>query len=381
MNSKLWRWSVIFILTVAAFQNCTPNGFKIKDNEELGIFKNSECLSNTNFDACVWNKNASANVANFNGNLTDYSNSQTMGVRFSKLGTSDILKNSEVDVTTISGSRVKRDNGQVRFLIPFDEASPSHFLQVNTYYWSEKTLALFEQNLGASPLAQKSVKVLVDSPLSGWSPAFNEVHLQARSNERKYMALDGGLIAYNISQAAISILNQQQELAAHTTVGNCRSVSGSFFIGQCCVSQNGCIEAIASGQADFIVALLFPQKPALGEDWAASQSGIKNCGITRDPSANSGLSANQAYNACQERMVSGFAPVLGAVYASFWYQLTQKAPQKEMAIKLFFKHISLMKADDTFITALTKIRTLDQELNQGSLTALIEEIAQQKGFN
>jgi hypothetical protein len=355
-------------LLLLSMQNCSKTPFVARNLEDLGLFNNQDCIASPSADACIWQKNASASVASFNGNLRDYSNSQIHGVKLQHLTDAKYLKGQYIEVIPSQSPAVEKS--AQNFRIPFLAQNPMEFAQVNSYYWADMTYDFVLQNVEASKFSNYIIKVVPDSAMAGWSPSTGEVHLKTDPDRGRHMALDGGIISYYTALALISHLNGKQETSSNRQMNYCITSSGTYLSISCCQSSLGCSQAIRSGQADILVALNFPQHPGLGEDWSLNADGIEQCGITRNPSLNPKLTSGQAFDACASQQVRGHYAVMGAVYAAIWWDLKSKLTPDQFK-KLFFAHLEITKADDDFSSIRTKLLDLEQQHYSGELAGII----------
>ena len=358
------------IILILAFQNCSE--FKVVD----GMQKNSSfegntlkemnpipasdkiddsCMSNNEFDACLFLKNPVAQAnSNFTSPLnfaTDLSAVQTFGVKLR--GTIDgKLESSNVVIEMSKGTPLDVSTASIKLNATGD--SDLNVAQVNAYYWSNRVINFMKAWTGELPkdVDTTQIKIVVDDTITGYSPDRDTIHLRV-TPEGNVMAYNGGVIVHFMGHALADIatggvVNDLSSDDKHKSCG------GNKY--GCCVTRVGCSKAIVSGIGDALVAMMFPEKPYIGETWNNEASAPRICSIERSP-ANRNLDTTAAFESCVE---TGDIHLMGALYAAIWRDLRIAA--REVSVKalrdidtLFVKHIAELTADDTFLTVRRKI--------------------------
>jgi hypothetical protein len=378
MNSKKKAFIGVLSLfsIIIFFQNCGKKSFNTKNAAELntGVFYD-ECLKQTNNETCLIYKNPAVGMQFIQKVPND------------QITTIGKLSLPDFDVLNFETNQVQVFQNEP---IPFSSQNPFPYAYIHTSYWA-KEYSLFIKKIIQKPWAldQKSVKIYANSPFSGWSPDKNEIHLFFDDFKNQVMALDASVLVYFLSEAQLSYLTSKKidgyqadtktyEKDPH--LKNCKTSKGKLLIDSCCNSQNGCSKAISSGQADYLTSLFFQTHPAVGDDWGSDLNGFQACGIYRNPELNQKLTFNQAFEKCSQSNIEGYFPILGAVYASLWWEMRKEADVKENIDFLFLAHLESLNFDDTFTSALEKAIEKDRTLFANKYTALIKRWAINKGL-
>lgn len=341
------------------------------------------CMTNTAFDACLFRKNPVAHkgtsfsgTPGVNESLEKY---QTYGVRLTGLDSSGKLQNSTIRVRTAYGTPVSTNVTALR-VSAMDDGTEA-FTQVATYYWMNRAVEYIEPRTGVFPAKGKGVYVIVDDTLAGWSPVTNSIHLRIAASSNK-MAWNSDLAIYFLGLANLHYATngaiRSLDASKHRTCG--AAVSG------CCVSKTGCARAVASGVGDYFVGMMFPDQPTVGETWVNGTSGLTMCTKSRHLEANAALTAQDAFDSCAASGGTGEATTMGTIYASIWWSVRKSALNAKgdsgaaEVDTLFMQHLALLAGSDDFSTALSKIKSLDQRLFNGSYSARFDSEYNARGL-
>jgi hypothetical protein len=332
------------------------------------------CSSNSKYDACVFFKNpVAAQNASFSGSVGSSSSLdgvQIYGVKLVGL-TGSSLANSTISVDSVQGSPVVVGSTNLKQLARTD--TKRSIAQVMAYYWINRTQDYLSERTGSSPARGKSIRVVADDTLAGWSPDTNSIHLRI-SDAGEVMAWNADIAIHFFGQANLHHASagaiRQNPATRHKTCG--LKTFG------CCSDSYGCSRAIASGVGDYFAAMIFPDQPTVGESWANRTQGLGFCNLSRDLNEARTRTARAAYDACSASGVAGETSTMGTVYASIWWQVRKNAEAMAPAIgaididTLFMKHLTVLNGEDNFSTAIVKIMQLDQTLNRGKYSALFQ---------
>jgi hypothetical protein len=211
----------------------------------------------------------------------------------------------------------------------------------------------------------KAIEVAVNAAQTGWLPAQNKITLQ-RDASGNQLALEAGFVVHMLGQANIHHASNGQinDLGLDTNHVDCGLNNGAVFQNDCCVSVNGCSRAIQMGAADYLVALIFPENPTLGETWVNRSSGLDYCGFSRDLRGHQSSTAQQAFGACAARGASGQIFTMGTLYASIWFEI-RKTVKVALPLRLndfdrlYMLHLAELQGQDTFLTTINKIKSID----------------------
>lgn len=380
------------IASAVLFQNCGEfrslksgilNGASVADDTSTIVSAvlqpatdktDASCMTNSKYDACLFAKNPVAvQNASFSGSASASANLdglQVYGVKLTGLTGNGRLSNSTLSVESLTGTPVTVGATNLRTSARTDSA---HVIaQTMAYYWLNRTGEYLYARTGIYPARDKQIKVYADDTIAGWSPDTNSIHLKLSDN--------GDAMAWS-AELAIHFLGVAN--LYHATNGaireniSTRHKNCGLKAAGCCTSVSGCSRAIASGVGDYFAAVIFPDRPVVGETWANRTQGLGFCNISRNLNDARTLTASSVFNACASAGISGEVSTMGTVYASIWWEL-RKAAAAERPVrgdadidKLFMSHLAVLKGDDTFPSAYAKIMDLDETLFGGRYADLI----------
>lgn len=375
MNKRLILFMATALL-ILGFQNCSP--FRV-DPSAMGqplSFASTggadlqpatdkldpTCMSNPDYDACLFKKNPVAQKGALLSN-TSLDSLQYYGVKITGVDTSGTLSNGTVRIETVRGTPVSTFTTSLRFRAEND--GTQKFAQVMTYYWLTRATEYIEARTGTFPARDKNIRVVVDDSVAGWSPKTNSIHLKLDDNGAS-MALNSDLAIHFLGAANLYYATN----GAITSLASGTHRDCGLKTNGCCASQIGCARAIESGVGDYFAAMIFPDQPTVGETWAGSVNGLGFCSQSRDLRTAGGLSAQTAYNACGAAG-AGEVTTMGTVYASIWWEVRKAAGENGARDidTIFMQHLALLNGGDTFQTAKAKIRSVDARLFNGKYSA------------
>ena len=382
----MWAMPPLALLCFAlAYQNCgrfyTPNDVVFLSSaagEPGNGTIDKTCLKNPGYDACVIYKNP---VAQKKSPMTTEINASSImslqhyGVKITGLKPGEGLKSDFVSVTGGDGVLVDPAAG-LKFSAVDD---PSAFNQVMTYYWLNRMGEYIGARTGDYPAAGRSLQVIVDDTITGWSPKTSTIHIgQSEDRNLAWSAevavhLMGVANLYYASNGATAKLNAK-------THADC----GLKGLG-CCAAPIGCARAISSGVGDYFVAMMFPQNPTVGEALSNSSDGLVTCDLSRNiPDAKSRMPVD-VFKACIPNLVPGEAATMGTIYASIWWEVRKAAmkenPDDARAIDtIFMYHLGLLTGDDIFKSGIEKAKAVDDQLYSGRYSPLFDAELEARGL-
>lgn len=382
---------IVLALMIGAFQNCGEFAAvaRLKSHSASYNFSSmapaelqpssdkvdADCMTKTDYDACLFQKNPVAqSKAAITGEIAtaNYDTIQIYGVKLTGVDGSGKLDDGTIHVESLKSPPVVTSQKQTLKSKAQNDADRA-FSQVNVYYWLNRTLEYMGVRTGVFQARGKSIRVVVDDTLTGWSPATNSIHLRIADTGTP-MSFSPELAIHFLALANLHYATAGAiEPPSPTRHRTCALKANG-----CCISELGCSRAIASGVGDYFAAVMFPDQPTLGEAWANDPAGIKNCGVGRNLDANSSLRASTAFSACASSSDrSGDVVTLGAVYASIWWQVrkaaaTRSATGAQEIDTLFMNHLYDLEADDDFKSIRAKIRDLDTMAFNGKHVDLFE---------
>ncbi len=370
-------------LLVLTFQNC-GKPFQSKTSSELSSTSLEpvlidNCLD-TDVDACVFNKNfvAQTKQSAIGRTPAQLEGEQKLAIQIGHLTENDQLKNNSFQVfqSGLTQSLGAKPDGSWRYRFTESDGS-AKVGQVMSFYWANFAMENAIATTGKFYAAESKIKIITDDTLFGWAPSNNQIHLLKKSSGNS-MAMDASTLVYflgwaNLDYATkgeISVISNSNHL-----------VCGSDGRMDCCKSEMGCSRALASGQADYFVAMTFPDAPALGESWADSAQGQFVCqsAYVRHPDSFTAVSAQESFNLCGSEKGSIYS--MGALYSSIWWSVrVANGSNANEVDRLFMRHLEKLTGDDDFVTVQAKILTLDQALNGGKYVAKFKAEFKRRGL-
>lgn len=392
--SALWPILSLIIFAIPlilAFQTCS--GFIPQRNlasANLALLEpptdklDSECMNSPSYDACLFKKNPVAQQDKTYGTsptANEILKLQVYGVKLTQLGPEKPLENESIQVSTASGQTAPMGTS---FKIAVN-SDPDHLVdQLMAFYWLNRTIQYISPRTGVFYAQGKRIRVVVDDTLAGWSSITNSIHLKS-SDDGNHMAWNGDLLIYFLGLANIHYATQGKIMDYGSGSSNKHRICGNGIANGCCKTSQGCAKAIASGAADYLSAVMFPQQTALGETWSNDIDGVSVCGISRNVAKNKQLTAEAAFGACSSSAEDKEGEVhnLGSVYASIWWEVRTQVDDSESADidRLYTNHLPLLTGQDDFSTAFSKIQSLDQKLFAGKYSPIFSSQFNQRGIS
>ncbi|MCB0386982.1 MAG: hypothetical protein KDD43_16430, partial [Bdellovibrionales bacterium] len=329
------HYLLLLLATLFLFA-CTGEGFLPKKGGVGGLSSqdvlrripstdkmDKDCSTSSSYSMCLYLKNPvsqNATVLSDPESATELNLQRTFGVKLTGVDGSGRLQNSSVEIVTLEGTAVDTAKLQSYKELGVDDAS--NFLeQQMAYYWANRSIEYLSAWAGNLYVKNQGIKIIVDDRTHGWRPSTKSIHLK-KSSLGKSMAANGGLVVHLLAQANLW-------LATGGEIDNLSGDSKHQACGThdkgCCRNPTGCSRALASGAADYMVAIMFPDDPGMGEYWSNSLDGVKSCTQSRNLKYMSAITATDANQACSGQ--AGEVHALGSVYASIWWDVRKKAEE------------------------------------------------------
>jgi len=308
----------------------------------------ASCLTDDRFDSCLYLKNP---VAQEQQSVSDLRSAQKFGVKIRGLGESGALENSYVQVATTKSPRVsafQRNQLKAEF-----DPNTTFLQQIQAYYWANRLTEYLRSRVGSQNLPATRIRIYIDDAFTGVVAKTHSVHLQ---NEE---ALSGDVVVQLYAQAWLSQLTSnrifQNDTVHHS---GCKNQARG-----CCKSDMGCAQALANAFGDYFAAVMFEDKPILGESLSDSPQGQSLCSRRRDLRELNKSSRGQMYNSCAT--TNGHAVLLGSWYASLWWKIRTQAQSPKEIDRTFVEHAKTWTSVTTFEQAKQSAESLggaNQEL-------------------
>ena len=323
-----------------------------------------DCETSSSYSMCIFYKNpVSQSQAAINDleSVSELGQHRIFGAKLTGLDGSGKLQNSSIEILTLSGTPV--DTGQLDQYKTMSVDDSSNFAdQQMAYYWANRSVEYLSAWTGRFYSKDQNLKIVVDDLTHGWRPATKTIHLKKESLG-KAMAYNGGLVVHLMAQANLWIATNG---AVDDFNGdNKHQVCGTHIRG-CCRNSTGCSRAIAAGAADYMVGMMFPDNPGLGEFWTNTLDGVKSCSQSRNLKFMADISAENAHQTCAGAGLEGEIHSLGSLYASIWWEVrkqaeTERAGSGREIDTLYMEHLARIVGSDDFLTVLNKIEQIDAE--------------------
>lgn len=397
------------------------------------VFANyAACAADSNVDACIFRKNPTAFN---NGPVTpapsytrNYNDLQRFGVKIQNRLPGNFLDNTLFSVVVNNttnplitqqgtlNTQVLQAAGQNRlqpvngkWLFPYSQngaADAQHRVaQVMGYYYLEQQRQAMIQKVGNFWVSDGNERVLMFAfeggtqnnafagPLGGNLP----LDVNGDGTAENFQSIIGMGFFTNLSpgagtsEAALSAEIYLHEMG-HRNFGNAgtggsgnppNTIEGTCTGGQgtCCRSAAGCVGGIHEGQADFHLVFVFPDtvNASVGETTVNNLAGLPACVVngqitrTRNMSANSAMTANEAFNNCGGNgQTNGEVHDMGTLYASLWFEIWRNAPQarRNQIERVFNEHLRQLQPNHNFRNGLEIARTIDAQMFNGANVAL-----------
>lgn len=363
MSHKLFALAVIStLLLVFSFQNC-GKGFVAVDHLSSSAPLSSydeQCLQNLTFDACLFKKNAvsAAGASQKSQTASVIDDLQTHGVMMDAFTNTGELKNSSFLVYENGKSAVLSKDPVKKWNYRYSQSlDRTKLMQVMAFYWMNFAAVNSLQTTGLFHAFNKEIKVIIGGSVFGWIPGKNQIHLLSGADVSA-MALDASAMIYFLGWANLDYANNGK-IHQYTKENHLSCSTGTR---DCCKTQNGCARAIASGVADYLVAMTFPENAAVGDGLSDRIDGKSICQTQyeRNPLATKNLTLASSYNLCGSGKL-GDIYAMGSVYASIWWSVRSLPSSNASEVdRLYMLHLAQLNGDDTFLTAKDKILALDR---------------------
>jgi hypothetical protein len=352
----------------ASILGTSENVFKEYQRDSI----NSTCQQSS-AEACVYLKNpvAQAGRAVAPDSLDSL---QTFSVLTLRGQTEATLRNSSIRVRALeSGFSASDRLTRVRAT----GSTRNKFLQIQTYYWLNRaidiTAASWPEGLAVKAAG---LDVVVDDTVTGYSRSQKRISLASSPSSDWPVGLSSE-IAVSLLGLAHADLASEGRLSSVSDNSQHRDCGGR--LNGCCRSASGCSRALASAAGDYLVGVIYPSQPTLGEVKAQSPNGAAHCGQPR--SLRGPPTASSAFSACGSAR-SGDVISLGSAYARAWWsvRVSLELEQQRQWDRLFFNHFRDLQPGETFITALAKARARDQSTSGGTFSGSLNLVQSALGI-
>jgi hypothetical protein len=330
----------------------------------------SDCQSNSAYDTCLYQKNpvAQQGVA---ADVTQAQGLRLYGVKLHGLDGSGFLQNSQIQVFALKTPRLTL-LPVGKFKAVYDDGQ-SYAEQLSAYYWTNLTLEYLQAHYALK--LSRPLLIYADDAFTGFGSADNSIHLEKKSGTWP-KAFSGEVVVHLLGEALAYDLSAKNIFPGANAQHNLCLLNPRG----CCASSAGCSQALASAFGDYVAAMVFPERPRLGETLANSTAGQSICSTWRDLASLSAQTKDGVYNACSDK---GNATLTGAWYASLWWSVRQQQEQTSPGSgadidNLFISHAKAWTATSTFNDAKTAALQLATQYKSGkylsALTTALSEI-------
>lgn len=380
MNKKIIiTFSTITFLFLVVFQNCGQKLQVSSENEAADnlnmLLTSKNCFENPAYDACIFNKNPVFEYgAPLGGLYLDELQTKVQNYGVGILTSSHYLKNENLSIQDQNGGRVEiSDSNNWKFKSTDILGRLSH---VNAFYWLSHTIQLLEKNTRINYFKNKNLNVIVNADTTGWSHAENKLYFGVSADGKK-VAYDASLMIHLLGEAQsfLAAEGKNEISAGNPKHKSCGTDGEIVFLNSCCSSELGCARAINAGASDYLVGIIFPNAPVVGEYWVDDLKGLSKCGVSRDLRLASNLTAQSTYAACELEGAQGDIYIMGTFYASIWWniRISLNEQQKKDFDRLYLMHLALVREGDDFKSIFKKIFDLDTTTTSNQFADLFKK--------
>jgi hypothetical protein len=332
-----------------------------------------DCLTNPEFDACVFLKNpVSQTQSQTAADQTQLNSLRKFGIKLRGLSRTGFLENAFVQIQTLGSPRVPLyQTGKFKEAIADGRTSAE---QVMTYYWANRAIEYLSARIGVEFLPVRNLKIYVDDVFTGYSSSNNSIHLQKQAGTIP-KAFSADVVLQLLGQAVAHELSGKSALnLSNTAKHNFCLLSPKG----CCAADVGCANALTGSAGDYLTGIMFPTRPSIGESVAGLVGGQKLCDLDRNLATLSTKTKTQIYAACTK--TPGHTVLMGAWYASLWWKVRGEAEVQTPGSgaadvdKLFFEHAKSWTAASTFVDAKSKTLELASTYQSGKYLSLFNSV-------
>lgn len=406
----------------------TPTTPTPQPNTGFGGQIDVNCMTNPNFDACLYWKNPVAQtntILNATNVMSSLTPAQTFAVEILNTDGSGYLKNSAFTVLGPSGTNtdaLTQRSGSWKYAV--EENGSRYVAQLAAYFWLDQATQFYENYPvnSSAYIRNQNLKIYpyvptITNSTTGQTSANNNAFFsppQAGSSmtgifmgvglQNMPLALSADIMVHEFSHANVYYGSGGSSTYINpSTYANCLEAYKSQisaadyqkFNNKCCATQSGCMRAMDEAIADFHAGILFEAKPSVGEAFANNVNGLTTCGtrntIYRDMTKNKALTVTSVFNNCTVGTSGGSSvPLPGeqytmsAVYSSLLWEIRKNMKTAIPAVvyggktvdgaKIFeyimYETASTLSGSDTFATSRLKlVATANMVKTQLGLTA------------
>ncbi len=385
LSSRQILLAVMLISSSLFFQNC-GNQFAVNEDMQ-SLFKandkiDANCLDSSEYDACIFYKSPvvhKGDVLAVNERWeTELPKWQHYGVTLPRSLSSSYFTNGTIEV--LSEQRIGAQEVE-NYQVAYSKDNQVAISEAMSYYWGSTLINHFRKTAGYTYLDNKNVRIVPDSSITGFSSETNTIYLgETEQTSGLSVSFDASVLMHLMGEANIyhATNGAVYDLSVDDKHLDCGITGFEVYKKDCCASRFGCSKAVTSGLSDYLVSVVFPSFPAIGEALSNSVYGIEFCDINRNPDRNRVLNVKQAYGACADDGRPGQVYAMGSFYASIWYSVRTKVFEADGARgirdldRLYMELLKELTPDDDFLTVLDKIRTVDASISEGWLTSFFE---------
>lgn len=317
----------------------------------------STCMTNTVYDACIFKKNPVAQKgSSFSPSLApgaDLSTIQTYGVKLRRVMGGELANGT---VRIMAGSKGTTRVSQSEWKTAYQNDAQTHYVtQISLYYWLNYLEENITQRTGTFYAANKNIPI-------------NSYHNVA---DNAYWDGSKIVLGYNSTLREVGLGG---EVAIHEMGhANFEFAMGSPAITSTCNTAKGCTYAIHEGQSDFLAALIFPDKPAMGETFMNSVAGMPG----RNVASLNSLTAQAAFT-----QFSGEPHGMGTVYSSaLWMLYNHSQMNKKDFEAMFMAHLSKLTGASNFCSGRQALLAEDLAHYGEKYKSIINEVFTAKGLS
>jgi len=321
------------------------------------------CKTNRYMDTCLFQKNP---VAQEKAAMTtgDLEGARNYGVKIRDLNPTGYLENKFLQVLTLNTPRFTLQQKSL-LKAPYNDLR-SYMEQLSAYYWANRVFSYVRPRMGPGRLPVQDLKIYADDAFTGYAAATNSIHLEKTSGKVP-AAFSSEIVIHLVGQAIAHHLSGKKIFGAER---GAKHKTCDLNPHGCCATMEGCSQALTMAFGDYLAGIMNPTQPRLGETVSNDINGQQICGVSRDlNNLSAQQNQSQIYGLCTA--APGRVSLLGAWYASLWWNLRVKADPNDIDM-MFFDHAKSWKADTTFLEAKASALELAKKYKGGRYLAAFE---------
>lgn len=322
-----------------------------------------DCLSDQQYDACIFFKNPVAHVKrSFTSKITygdDLDEHQTYAVNITGRTDPSYLKNLSIDVFATSGIKAKISSASKWKASYKDDFGVHKLVQVLSYYWANEQIKFMKSKGGAFYAENKNIKIDAFNNSVKNNAYWNGSQVVLGNFGSQEIALSSEVLLHELGHANLDFAtNRQIRLTS-----------------KYCATKMGCIGAIHEGQGDIHAFLFFSGDSKMSQTITNTLDGWKN----RNPANYVSKNLDYFFNT---HSGGGEIHGMGTAYATIlWQIMTDSSMIRDDFAKMFSMHLPRLTNSSNFSSAKTVWLNLSDVHFNSKYNSIIEKYFNKMGVN